>query len=231
MGGLSTANKTTITKLFGESPIRPLREHMQVSNQAAIGLPAFFDAVIKANWARALIVQKSIVKAEKQADRLKKQLCLQLPAFQFLPVPRSDLIELLTMQDQIANRARDIVEVIYNRRVVIPEPLHASLRVFVATSTSVSAQVLTVIDEQDDLLDCGFCSREMIVINHLIEEMHRLERETDRLEKKLRSSLFRLESKLDPLEVIFLYQVIDWIRDLANCAQKVACRMQILLVQ
>ena len=47
----------------------------------------------------------------------------------------------------------------------------------------------------------------------------------------MRSSLFRLEAELPPIDVMFLYSVIDWIGDLSNRAHDVGGRLQLLLAR
>ena len=58
-----------------------------------------------------------------------------------------------------------------------------------------------------------------------------MERANDEQQITIRSQLFELEDKLPPVDVIFLYKIIDWIGDLADRAQKVGGRLQLLLAR
>ena len=40
-----------------------------------------------------------------------------------------------------------------------------------------------------------------------------------------------LEVELPPVDVIFLYQIIDWVGDLADRAQRVGSRLQLLVAR
>jgi uncharacterized protein Yka (UPF0111/DUF47 family) len=51
------------------------------------------------------------------------------------------------------------------------------------------------------------------------------------LEREIRAQLFTIERDLQPVDVMFLYRVIDWIGDLADRAQKVGSRLQILIAR
>ena len=53
----------------------------------------------------------------------------------------------------------------------------------------------------------------------------------DEQQIQIRSQLFKLESELPPVDVIFLYKIIEWIGDLADRAQKVGGRLQLLLAR
>ena len=219
------------SNLFGRSPIKPMQEHMAVATAAAEQLPAFFRAAMADDWTAAAAVQQQVSEIESRADGLKKELRLHLPKSLFLPVPRSDLLELLSMQDKIANRAQDIVGIMLGRQMRIPEPIQAQTLEFVEASVATAVQALTAINELDELLETGFSGRELAVVQKLIEELDRLEHQTDGLQVALRAALFKLESGLPPVDVMFLYRVIEWIGDLADRAQKVGSRLQLLLAR
>lgn len=219
------------SNLFGQSPIKPMQEHMAVSVNAANELVAFMDAAITGDWDQAEAIQKRITENENQADELKKQLRLHLPKSLFLPVPRSDLLELLSMQDRIANRAKDIAGIMLGRKMSIPAKLQKKMREFLVTAVATSEQALKAINELDELLETGFSGRELKLVEKLIKDLDNLENKTDKLEVTIRASLFKLEAELPPVDVMFLYRVIEWIGDLADRSQKVGSRLQILLAR
>lgn len=222
---------STFSSLFGLSPIKPIQEHMAAAVRAASELPNFFKAVIADDWEQAEIVQKRIIELEHQADELKQQLRLQLPKSLFLPVPRTDLLELLTMQDRIANRAKDIAGIMLGRRMAIPTTMHEQTLEFVESGVKTSQQALRAINELESLLEAGFSGRDLIVVERMIQELDNLEQQADRLEVGMRASLFKMENDLPPVQVMFLYSVIDWIGDLSNRAHDVGGRLQLLLAR
>ncbi|MDO2167407.1 DUF47 family protein, partial [Escherichia coli] len=95
------------------------------------------------------------VRLEQEADRLKKNVRMHLPKSLFLPVPRSDLLELLSVQDKVANRAKDIVGLMLGRRMRIPLPLQGQMLAYVQRSVDASAQALRVVNELNELLETG----------------------------------------------------------------------------
>lgn len=219
------------SNLFGRSPIKPMQEHMAVAVQATAELIPFFEAVIINNWEAAAEVQQRIATLENQADEIKKQLRLHLPKSLFLPVPRTDLLELLTMQDRIANRAKDIAGIMLGRKMSIPVAMQPQMQAFVEAGVRTAEQALTAINELDELLETGFSGRELAVVENMIHELDHLERKADKLEVTIRALLFSLEAQLPPVEVMFLYSVIDWVGDLSNRAHDVGGRLQLLLAR
>lgn len=220
-----------LTSLFGKSPIKPLQEHMSTVVLCAKQLVPFMNAAIAGDWEAAETIHESISDAEKQADQLKKQLRLQLPKSLFMPVSRSDLLELLTEQDKVANCTRDITGIMLGRRMQIPEALQDQIQEFVVASVNVAQQALTAINELDELLETGFSGGEMDFVEQLIERLNDLEDTTDILERELRHKLFDLEKDLPPVDVMFLYQTIDGIGELANRAESVGGRLQLLVAR
>lgn len=94
-----------------------------------------------------------------------------------------------------------------------------------------SAQAKKAINELDELVETGFSGREIRLVEELIEELDRLERANDDQQVQIRAQLFKLESELPPVDVMFLYKIIDWIGDLADRAQKVGGHLQLLLAR
>jgi predicted phosphate transport protein (TIGR00153 family) len=183
-----------LSNLFGRSPIKPMQEHMALAVQAAAELTRFFEAVTSDDWPRASEIQQRVVQFEHQADEIKKQLRLHLPKSLFLPVPRTDLLELLTMQDRIPNRAKDIAGIIMGRRMTIPTSMKEQVNEFVRASVAAAEQALIAINELDELLESGFSGRELAVVENMIKELDDLEEKTDHLEIGVRTSLFALEA-------------------------------------
>jgi predicted phosphate transport protein (TIGR00153 family) len=220
-----------LSNLFGRSPIKPLQEHMALAVKAAAELVPFFEAVTNHDWPLANSIQQQVVHYEHGADDIKKHLRLHLPKSLFLPVPRTDLLELLTMQDRIPNRAKDIAGIILGRRMTIPDSMKAQMNEFVASSVAAAEQALTAINELDGLLETGFSGRELAVVENMIKELDILEEKADQLEIGVRTSLFALEAQLPPVDVMFLYNIIDWVGDIANRAHDVGGRLQLLLAR
>lgn len=217
--------------LFGRSPIGPMQQHIAKAHECAANLVPFFEAVMVEDWAKVEQVQQDMSRLEHEADKLKKSVRLHLPKSLFLPVPRSDLLELLSVQDKVANRAKDIAGLMLGRQMAIPQALQPLMRTYVQRSVDASAQALKAMNELDELLETGFAGREAVLVETLIEELGVIEHDTDRLQIEVRRTLFKLEKDLPPVDVMFLYQIIDWIGDVADRAQRVGNRLEQLLAR
>lgn len=220
-----------ILQMFARSPFKPMQEHFAKAQQAAIELTPFLQAVLMLDWEEAQVIQHRIAVIEGEADEMKRNIRQNLPGNLFLPVPRGDLLDLLRVQDKVANRAKDIAGMMLGRQMQIPAAIQSELVKFLDTSIQTTEQAVIALNELDELLAAGFRGHEVKVAEKLIDELDRLEHVNDEHERELRNSLFLIERDLYPVDVIFLYRIIDDIGDLANYAQHVGSRLQLLLAR
>ncbi len=225
------AGRNPLGSLFGRSPIRPIQEHMQVANSAAQLLPALLEASAADDWEQAKAVQKEIVEAETAADKLKRSVRKHLPKSLFLPVPRSDLLDLVSIQDSVANTAKDITMLVIGRQMRFPEKLAPQVLEYAEACAATAQQALSAIQELDELLEVGFTGREVQRVESMLKELDKLERRTDKLAVSLRGKLFRMETDLPPVDVMFYYRVFALLGTLADEAEKVGDRLQILMAR
>tara|TARA_R110001592_G_scaffold363402_1_gene688367 strand:- start:74595 stop:75275 length:681 start_codon:yes stop_codon:yes gene_type:complete len=221
----------TIFNLFGKSPISPLQTHMSLVVACAEKLQDFLNAAIANDWEKAEEVFSVISQKEDKADEMKRELRLQLPKSLFMPLDRGDLLDLLSIQDRIANRTKDIAGLMLGRKMSVPAPLHQQMISFVSSSIDAGRQALKAIDELDELLEVGFSGKDVDFVEKMIGELDHLEDKTDQLEQEIRHKLFELEQDLPPIDAIFLYQIIDMIGELADLAEGVGGRLQLLLAR
>ena len=223
--------RTTISSLFGSSPVRPLQTHMASVQECIVELIPFYEAVLQEDWSEAKKQQAKISKLEQKADDLKRQLRLQLPKSLFMPVSRRDLLEVLRMQDKIANKAKDIAGLIVGRKMSFPENIGPQVLEFIKRCIDASKQAQTAINELDELVETGFGGSEVKLVQDMIRQLDEIESDTDRIQVEIRGKLFKKEKKLPPVDVMFMYKVLDWIGDLGDLSQRVGSRLELMLAR
>lgn len=221
----------SIFNVFGPSPIRPIEQHIRKAHLCAKQLNPFFEAVLKQDWLTANDIKQKIALLEKEADGIKRDLRLHLPTGLFLPVSRTDLLELLSAQDRIANTAEDIAELIMGRKMLFPPSLSALLIALLNRSLDASKQACKAINELDELLESGFRGSEVKIVEEMIMTLDEIEHDCDDKLADIRQRIFELEKELPAIEIVFLYKLVQWIGDLADHAQVVGGRLQILIAR
>lgn len=223
--------KAQISGIFGESPIRPLKAHMEKVTECTDALVPFFAAVANEDWEEMRRLQLQISQLENEADKLKHELRLNLPSSLFLPVPRNELLDLLTVQDRVANKAKDIAGLITGREMRFPDAIRGLICDFVSRSVDAARQARKTVNELDELVETGFRGSEVKLVEDMITELDRIEKDTDNLQIEIRAALFKVERDLPPVDVMFTYKIIDWVGELGDRAQRVGSRLQLLLAR
>ncbi|HPB75289.1 MAG TPA: TIGR00153 family protein [Chromatiaceae bacterium] len=220
-----------IASLFAHSPFKPVQKHMAVVAECVAEVPALFEALIANDQAGIEKSKDFIFTKEHEADAIKNDLRAHLPKSMFMPVDRRDLLDLLGMQDSIADTAQDIAGLLVERDMQVPPGMADDLRALVARCVDAVNQAGVVIAELDELVETGFGGREAETVTGMIEKLNLIEDDTDKLGMALSKALFAQEDSLKPVAVIFWYELIQWIGDLADYAEKVGDRLRLLIAR
>lgn len=220
-----------LIKIFGRSPFKPIEAHMDTAMRCALCLTDFFAAANAEDWPKAMEVRKQISQLEHDADKLKVEIRSHLPNSLFMPVARTDLLELVTVQDKVANTAKSISGIVIGREQAMPQAISSTFDEYLQVAINTTAQANTTIKELDELLETGFRGQELDIVDRMISELDNLEHQTDDLEITLRRELKAIETTLPPVDVFFLYNIIDQIGELANIAQRVGSRLMVMLAR
>ncbi|MDQ6961122.1 MAG: DUF47 family protein [Mariprofundaceae bacterium] len=129
-----------MANMFGQSPIHPLQKHMQAVLAAIQLLPSVFVEAQAGQFDEVERIHAQIVDQEHLADNMKRELRLHLTRTLFIPISRQDILEILCMQDQVANKARDISELIVSRKMSFPDALQEGLEDLLSKSIEAVAQ-------------------------------------------------------------------------------------------
>ena len=212
-------NNDSFLSLLAESPFSGLQEHMEVDNKASEALKSFIKFAVESDWKTAKEHRETIVKLEHQADEIKNNIRNHLPKSLFMSVSRQDILDLVFTMDGIPNAAKDISGVMIGRKMVIPE--HMSKRFIDCTNSAITAthQACDAIKKVNEMQRSGFGGKNASELYDLVAQIEQLEQENDELEISLRNELFKIEKDLPPVDVIFLYDIINKIGILADISQ------------
>ncbi len=217
--------------LFGRSPIKPLQEHMYRVYRSIKHLSPLVEGMINGDKEALLAAQQKIIQGEHDADEMKYELRTHLPKGLFMPVDRRDILDVLLTQDKIVNQAKDVAGLIVSRNMKLPDEMNDDFLALTNRCIDTVRQSLNTINELDELVETGFRGLEVDRVENMIEKLGVIETETDEMQDTLRSTLFRLESDLSPVDVIFTYRLIEWVGNIADNAERVGSRLSLMLAR
>ena len=220
-----------LANLVKRSPLVSIQEHMRSVLECAREVPGLLEALCNENTEEFERIKDRITYQENEADKIKNSLRGRLPKSLFMPIDRRDLLEVLHIQDSIADTAQDIADLLHDRQMKIPNEMKEPIMVAANSSLAVCEFSLKVIEELDELLEMGFRGNEAKQVEEMADKLNKIEDDADATELILSQTLFSIESKLDPVSVMMWYRIIEWIGDLADYAEKVGDRIRLFVAR
>jgi len=218
-----------IASIFAKSPFKPLRDHMDKVVESVVPLNEFFEALFQEDYSKVEKIQQQVIQAEKEADSIKNEVRNHLPRNIFMPVNRRDLLEMLDMQDSIADVAQDIVILLNIRKMKLSKELGQDVIQFVKKSQDVCYLAKCLTQELGDVFESGFGQHEVKKMLEMIDKVSIAETEADNLEDALVQSLYEVEEKLNSVDVVFWYKTFEMIGDIADFSKKTGNRLRLMI--
>tara|TARA_B100000686_G_C16680017_1_gene911370 strand:+ start:471 stop:1130 length:660 start_codon:yes stop_codon:yes gene_type:complete len=218
-------------QLFGQSPFKPLQEHFKVVLQCANEVPELLIAAQSFESETVTSIRDRIFSLESEADNIKNELRSHLPKTIFLPVDRRELLVILDMQDSIADAAQDIAGMLVVRDMRLPDQVHEPVMALTHRCVEACNQLGRIMEEMDKLTATGFRGPEAEKVMYMIDELNKIETDTDVHAVNLMKVLFANENEIGAVSTVMWDRVIHWIGDLANFAERAGNRHRLLLAR
>ena len=220
-----------LLNLFGPSPFKPLQEHVRVVVQCAAEVPGLFEALCDDDPDKVKAIRDKIFALENRADEIKNQLRSHLPRSIFMPVDRRDLLEILDLQDSIADTAQDIAGMLMVRPPKVLDSIREPLLDFAIRCVDACDQLASIMEKLDELVETGFRGPESEAVVVMIVELNRIETDTDQKGMEMLREIFAHEDEIDPVSLMVWRRLIHWIGDLANYSEKAGNRLRLLVAR
>lgn len=217
-----------IDKLVGRSPIGPMQGHMDAAVLCAREIVPLVSAMATGDLAAIASQRATIDELEHRADEIKHEIRSHLPRRMMLAIERRDMLEILDFQDSIADVTQDIAELADQRGMHMPGELVDPVTALANRAVAACEQAQRIINELDELVETGFVGKEVGRVEEMITELGRIESETDVLQDSACRALFAKEDELG-VAALYWHQIILWIANLADYAERVGNRLRLLI--
>ena len=214
--------------IIKKSPFGPIKAHMEVSKNCTEELINFLESAINSDWNKATESRKIISQLENEADVLKAETRSLLTKSLFLAVPREDILDLIKLADDIPNTVKDISGLMIGRQMEIPAEISSSFILFAKEAAAITDAAGEAVDHIDKLFQFSFSGNAAIKMKELIDKLDSLENTNDQSEITVRQELFAIEKDLPPINVMFLYNVINKIGELSDRSEQVGHRISLI---
>jgi predicted phosphate transport protein (TIGR00153 family) len=205
-----------------KSPFDQLLEHMgkvrECINLLGEGLIRYY----KGNYEGFSELTDKISSIEHEADIIKGNLRNHLPNSLFMPVDKGKFLWALREQDAILDHAENLMQMLDMRHTKIPKELQ---HCFIEHAQLVLKTVIAMeeaVESIRDLVETSFVAREREQTKQFIHIVHDLEWQADQKKYDMTKGIYKLEKKLNPMDVYHLLKIADWVDDIADHAENVA---------
>ncbi|MCB1113294.1 MAG: TIGR00153 family protein [Chlamydiia bacterium] len=211
-----------LLNLFGKSPFAPLQKHMGKVKECVDKLPDVIEAAFKQDWQKVEEISDAISRSEYEADKIKNDIRNHLTSSVFLPIDRGQLLEILTTQDTLADRAEDIGVMLTYKEITLPDSLKDDFRELLAKNIAVFQEAYLIIREMDELLETSFGGIEAKKVAEMGNKVSEHEHEVDNLQKKVIKALYKEEDKMSFGTFLLWQKILSAISALSNLSEKLA---------
>lgn len=219
----------TIAKLFGQSPFGPLQDHMQRVSDCVEKAIEALTAFQAGEYDKLDGLAKEISDLEHAADQVKHDIQNHLPKSLFLPVDRSRLLEILSIQDSIADKAENLGIALTLKRLELPEVLRELFSRLINTNIKAFRNVLRIINELDELVQTSFGGAEAENVKDMVDDVAHLEYEADLIQRDLLKALFAAEQQFTVGSFYQWTKLISHVSELSNLSERLANRVRTTL--
>ena len=205
-----------------KSPFGQLLEHMgkvrECTNLLGEGLVNYF----KGDYKDFSKIAKKVSEIEHEADLIKSNLRNHLPNSLFMPVDKGKFLWALREQDAILDHAENLARMLDMRHTKIPNELQdVSIEHCRLVMKTVKAME-DAVENIRDLVETSFVKREREQTKQFIYKVNEFEWKADEKKYEMTKGIYKLEKKLDPMDVYHLLKMADWVDDIADHAENVA---------
>jgi len=130
-----------------------------------------------------------------------------------------------------ADVAQDIAGMLVVRELECPQPMHDPLMALVDRSVEACNQLGEIMDEFDSLVEHGFRGPESEKVLLMIDDLSKIETDTDEKGMYFTKQLFTHEQELNPVSVILWLRLGRLIGDLANFAERTGNKHRLLIAR
>lgn len=219
----------TISRLFGRSPFAPLQAHMELVSRCVHQLPHLFEALDQGNATHIEALAEEISRLEHEADLMKQDIRHHLPKSLYLPIERGDLLEMLRLQDKIADKVEDTAILVTLKPLVLLPIFEQEFKLFVSKNLSTFEEAHLIVRELHELVESSFGGKEAEKVRAMAARVTYREHEVDLLQRTLLKKFFHSEDQLTYVTFSLWQTIFENVAAISNLSENLADRIRLTL--
>lgn len=159
---------------------------------------------------------------EHQTDLIKDDIRQKLVRPLFMAVNRQQVLNILSIQDRIADAAEDVCVVLTFKKLNLVPELAEDFSTFRDKNLQAFNTVKLIVAELDDLVESGFGGAEAEKVNSLVRQVAKYEHEADVVQRELIRKLFAVEDSISYGDFYHWTMLARQLGQLANLSENLA---------
>ena len=218
-----------MTRLFGRSPFVPLQLHLDKVADCVEATFSLLERIREGEDPNVEETAREISKLEHKADLVKNDIRNNLPRGLFLAIDRGQLLEILGLQDSIADKAEDIGILMSLRSAKMLDSLVQPFGEYIKENKDAFHKARDVMRELDALIESGFGGVEATRVVEMVDGVAEAEHNCDIMQRKLMKLVLDHEDELSVGHFFVWQRLLHEIAGISNYSEKLANRVRMLL--
>lgn len=217
------------SKLLRQSPFDKLLEHAEKIQSGGDMFRKAIRCYLASDCTLFEQLHEQVTTIEGEADRIKQNIRAHLPKGVMMPVEKFQFLWYLREEDKVMDSMQDALHWLSYRSTVIPDSLTADL-------LAMTDKAVEVIDRLPMMVRgsiryfYSFSNAERDKVKAIIRELRTGEAESDRIERRLKKSIF-LETVSDPSVTFHLIRLVEIIGEISNHAENAGDMMRAMIAR
>ncbi|WP_432798905.1 TIGR00153 family protein [Poriferisphaera sp. WC338] len=216
----------TIAKLFGRSPFVPMQTHMEKVAECVARVIPITEAFLSGDMDTVEKLAKEISKLEHVADETKHDIQNGLRKGMFLAVDRGKLLQIISLQDGIADKTENFATLLTIKALKCPDGLKPNLIAFRDKNLEAFNAAHEIVKRLDELLESSFGGAEAQQVAQMVHHVAVLEHEADLIQRDLLKGIFAHEQEYTHGEFYLWLRLFRQIGEIANLSETLANRIR-----
>lgn len=217
------------SSLFPRTPLSHLQLHMEKTCACLAKLKELCQIRSEADMSTIEAIGKQISELEHEADLVKNDIRSSLPKRFLFSVDKINFLEILTLQDNLADAAEDIADILIIKKLAPLPALEEKLSEYIDANLDATWTLKEIIFDLDTLVEASFGGPIAMKTHERIEAISLIEHQANLIKKDVKKTLFQLSNELSFSDFILWLNFIEEIGLVSHFAEKEALRIGMLL--
>ena len=166
-----------------------------------------------------------VSRLEHQADQVKVDIRNHLLRRFFMPIDKSEVLEILSLQDSLADTAEDVCKIMTLKKLPFKDEFREEFDEFVKLNVDAFNVVASIIGQLDELIESGFGGAEGEKIRALAHDVAFAEHKADLVQIGLLKKLYACDTEMTTGEFHLWMRLTRVMSRISNVSENLANRI------